>query len=70
MAKGDISMEKITINIQELAKHLNVGRNTAYNLTRRTGFPCVMIGKRKIIPLKALNEWLTEEAKKRNDESL
>ena len=57
-------MEKHTLNISELAEYLNIGRNNAYNLTRKEGFPCVSIGKRLIVPIKALEEWLAEEAKK------
>ena len=57
-------MEKNTLSIPELAKYLNIGRNNAYNLTRKNGFPCVSIGKRLIVPVKALEEWLAEEAKR------
>ena len=57
-------MEQKTLSITELAEYLHIGRNTAYNLARKEGFPCVSIGKRLIVPIKALEEWLAEEAKK------
>ena len=57
-------MEKNTLSIQELAEYLNIGRNNAYSLARKEGFPCVSIGKRKIVPVKALEAWLAEEMQK------
>lgn len=55
-------MEKQTLNVLELAEYLGIGRNTAYNLSKADGFPCVHIGKRLIVPIRALEEWLEAQA--------
>ncbi len=50
--------EKLTMTIPELAKALNIGKNSAYALAHSEGFPAVQIGKRLVIPIEPLHEWL------------
>jgi excisionase family DNA binding protein len=50
------------ISVDEMAKLLSIARVTAYQLTKTSGFPCFYIGKRIIIPLRALNEWAEKQA--------
>ena len=50
------------ISVDEMAKLLSIARVTAYQLTKMSGFPCFYIGKRIIIPLRALNEWAEKQA--------
>lgn len=59
-------MEKVTLSVSELAKHLCIGRNQAYALTRREGFPALHIGTRILIPIKELENWLRREAEATN----
>lgn len=51
-------MDKLTISATELPRVLGVGRNTAYELVKRSDFPAVRIGRRIVIPIDALKEWL------------
>ncbi|MBO4299938.1 MAG: helix-turn-helix domain-containing protein [Clostridia bacterium] len=51
-------MEKIAYSVSELGKALGIGRNNAYALIHREGFPAVRIGGRVIVPVKELEEWL------------
>ena len=59
-------MEKVTLSVNELAKHMGIGRNQAYALTRRHGFPALHIGTRILIPIKELENWLRREAEATN----
>lgn len=54
-------MEKLTINVGELARQLGIGRNQAYSLCKTPGFPAIQIGKRIIVPVEPLQEWLREK---------
>ena len=57
-------MEKSVINIDELAFTLGISRPKAYELAHSDGFPCVMVGRRMLVPVAALNQWLAEQAVK------
>lgn len=53
---------KLTYTVQELAKILNIGINSAYQLVNSKGFPIINVGKRKkLIPIAALNRWLESQ---------
>lgn len=52
------NLEKKVLTVIELAKLLNIGKNSAYNLVHQDGFPKIKIGKKFLIPIKSLNEWL------------
>ena len=51
-------MEKMTMSVTELGTALGIGRNGAYALVHQEGFPAVKLGKRIVIPVDALKEWL------------
>ena len=51
-------MEKIAISIEELAKQLGISRSIAYKLSRSQGFPIVKIGRRRVVDLAGLREWM------------
>ena len=55
-------MQKLTITVKELAKLMNISLPTAYSLTERAGFPLIRVGRKKLIPLAALQEWLNTQA--------
>lgn len=50
--------EKHILSVPELADYLGIGRTLAYQLSRSTNFPTLKIGKRTLIPVEGLNEWL------------
>lgn len=53
--------EKMAINVKELAKMLGISEPRAYDLTKREGFPAIRVSERRIIiPVDALNRWLSE----------
>ena len=53
-------MEKLVISATELAETLGISRSTAYELLSREDFPSARLGKRIVIPVAALNEWLAK----------
>lgn len=43
----------------DLANYLKIGRDRAYSLMKSSGFPSIMIGKRRIVTKQDVNEWLS-----------
>jgi excisionase family DNA binding protein len=57
-------MEKLAINVDEMAQILGISRPVAYRLIKREGFPVIKIGQRRIlIPVDSLKEWLNNESR-------
>ena len=57
--------EKLTMTISELATALNIGKNSAYALAHSEGFPAVQVGKRLLVPIEPLKEWLRAKGMER-----
>lgn len=55
-------MDKLTYSIPEVAQVLGVSRPTAYALANSKGFPVLNIGKRKVIPVEGLQEWIKKNS--------
>ncbi len=47
-----------TLNVKELAKYLGIGLNSAYQLVNSKGFPALKIGKRIVVPIERLEQWI------------
>ena len=55
--------EKLTFTVEEMAASLGISRPVAYELTRREGFPAIRVSERRIIiPVEALKRWLDKQA--------
>ena len=50
--------EQATISIEQAAKVLGLGRTAAYEAARRGEFPTRRLGRRVVVPVPALLEWL------------
>ena len=61
-ADWEVDMDKIAMNVKEMAKHLGVSAYTAYQLTKRPGFPTLKIGKRIAIPVEQFMDWIARHA--------
>ncbi len=55
-------MTNTLLTVQDIAKLLKIGKNTAYELVRQPGFPAIKIGSRIKTTEALLNEWLTKQA--------
>lgn len=53
------------INVKGLCDYLGIGRATAYELVNSEGFPSFRIGKRILINVDALQEWIAKNIQKR-----
>lgn len=51
-------MEKLTYNVNEVAKLLGISRFLAYECVRKGEIPAVKLGRRFVIPKKALERLL------------
>ena len=49
---------RITLTIEEVASLLGLGRTAAYEAARRGQIPSRRLGRRVIVPVPALLEWL------------
>ena len=58
--------QKMAYSITEMAAVLGIGRNKAHDLAKEPGFPIISLGRRKVIPVKALGEWLERKAGQSN----
>ena len=53
-----MAVERQTFTVEEAARILGLGRNTAYVAARRGELPTIRIGKRFIVPRAALEKLL------------
>lgn len=53
--------ERKTISVDEAAKRLGIGRNSAYEAAHRGELPVVKIGKRLLVPTAAFERLLAGE---------
>jgi len=49
---------KATISVKQAAQILELGRTAAYEAARRGEFPTRRLGRRVVVPVPALLEWL------------
>jgi len=49
---------RLTLSVEEAASLLGLGRTAAYEAARRGEIPCRKLGRRVIVPVPALLEWL------------
>lgn len=49
---------RITLTVEEAAALLGLGRTAAYEAARRGEIPCRKLGRRVIVPVPALLDWL------------
>lgn len=57
-------MEKLTLTVEQAAKRLGIGRNSAYEATRNGDIPNIKIGKRILVPVAAFEKMLSEAGRK------
>lgn len=54
----------MALSVIEMGRRLNLSRDIAYRLVRSEGFPSVRVGGRIVIPIRELEAWLADQAKK------
>lgn len=53
-------MEKLTMNVKEMAQVLGISLPKAYDLANREDFPALRLGRRIVIPKAEFKEWLSK----------
>jgi len=61
--------EKLTLTVDETAKCLGIGRNSAYEAIARGEIPVVKVGKRLLVPKAALEKLLAAGQSKKNGDN-
>ena len=51
-----------TYSVPEAAAVLGVSTTKMYQIIRMKGFPVIVLGKRRVIPMTALDRWMEEQA--------
>ena len=49
---------RLTLTVEEVASHLGLGRTATYEAARRGEIPSRRLGRRVIVPVPALLDWL------------
>lgn len=55
--------QETVLTIPEVAKRLRIGKNSAYKYIRAGTIPSIKLGRRYLIPVKALENWLINQGK-------
>lgn len=50
---------RLGISVEEFAEAVGISRTSAYLAVQRGEVPCKVIGRRRIIPISALDAWFT-----------
>lgn len=58
MTTRERTLERQTLTVEEAAKRLGIGRNSAYQAARTGELPTIRIGKRLVVPRQALERML------------
>jgi excisionase family DNA binding protein len=53
--------DRLLISVREAAARLGIGRDATYALVREGRLPVVRVGRRVLIPARALALWIEEE---------
>ena len=57
-------MEKLAFNVAEAAVAIGISDRRVWDLINVEGFPVVRIGKRVVIPVDGLRQWLAEQSER------
>ena len=56
------SVEPVAVSIPEAARMLGICTKNAYALAATEGFPVVRVGKRLIVPVDGLRNWVNNQS--------
>lgn len=59
-----IKHEKLTYSVTEAAAAIGVSKTKMYQIIKIKGFPVLVIGNRRLVPIKSLERWVDEQAQK------
>ena len=59
-----MAAERRVVSVTEASQILGIGRNLCYEAIRRREIPSIRCGKRILVPVEALNRFLSQAASK------
>lgn len=62
--KGEQDRQEV-FNLESLARYVGISTPTAQRLVNQDGFPAFRMGRRWVIPRRAVDEWLQRNAQER-----
>lgn len=66
--EGENMEGKRTLTVKELQTELGIARTTAYELVNSKGFPSFRIGKKILVNVERLNEWMQNGGERMNED--
>ena len=61
MKKQEPRIEKGMLSLRETSEYMGLSYHKTWELSHENGFPCVVIGNRRIVPKKLLDEWIEKK---------
>ena len=55
-------MEKLVLNVQEVAELLGLSRSYTYELMRNGTIPTIQLGRKRLVSKQKLNEWINSKS--------
>lgn len=59
-----VPIEKKTYSVEEAAQVIGISARYMYDLVKTEGFPVIQVGRRLLVPIKALDLWLEEQSQR------
>lgn len=57
-----VTVKKLTYSVVEAAAALGVSKTAMYQIIRTEGFPVIVLGSRRLIPIDSFKRWMEERA--------
>jgi len=61
-------MEQLTMTMEQFAKTLQVSMPTAYEMSEQADFPLIRVGKKKLVNVALLQDWLNKQTRTTDNE--
>lgn len=58
----EILTQRFCYSVKDIQRLMGIGRNSAYKLVNKKGFPSIYVGNRIIIPADLFQSWVKEES--------
>ena len=56
-----IERKKLTYSVEEAATASGISKSKMYEVIKMEGFPVIMLGGRRLVPIKGLERWIEEQ---------
>ena len=57
-----VKAQKLAYSVAEAAAALGVSKTAMYQIIRTDGFPVIVLGNRRLIPIESFKRWMEERA--------